>query len=182
MMRFKKQGILFLCASILVLSGCSGDKEYADLIAFTEEMSARPKGVIEPLPEFKPYESFLYSSAGLREPFARPVEVKLIKYRDEKSRSDIKPDLNRTKEYLEGFSIDTIRMVGTISMGSDGLWALVDDSQGGVHRVRLGNYLGRNYGKVIAVNQSQLDVIEIVPDGHGGWLERPRSLKIQDDL
>ena len=181
-MQIKKQSIYFLCLAALVLSGCSGSKKDSDLVVFTEEVLARPKGNIEPLPEFEPYESFIYSAAGLRAPFSKPVEVKLIQYQDEKARGNIKPNLDRSKEYLEGFSIDTIKMVGTITLGEDGLWALVDDSQSGVHKVKLGNYLGRNHGKVVAINQSQLDVIEIVPDGHGSWLERPRSLKLQDDL
>lgn len=164
-----------------LLAGCSGDGEFEDLQAYVAEVNAKPKGTIEPLPEFKPYESFKYSAAGLRAPFSRPVEVKLIKYQDGKAKDDIKPDFNRPKEYLEGFSIDALKMVGTISLKENELWALVDDAEGGVHRVQPGNYLGRNHGKVTAVDSGQIDVIEIVPDGHGGWLERPRSLKLQDE-
>ncbi len=165
--------------SVLV-AACSGGKEFEDLQDYVVEVNARPKGTIEPLPEFKPYESFQYSAAGLRSPFSPPVEVKLIKYQDGKAKSDVKPDFDRPKEYLEGFNIDSLKMVGSIAMTENELWALVDDSAGGVHRVRPGNYLGRNHGKVADVNGGQIDVIEIVPDGHGGWLERPRTLKLQD--
>ena len=144
------------------------------------EVSARPKGRIEPLPEFKAYESFQYSAAGLRGPFTAPVEIKLIKYQQDRAKSDIKPDLKRPKEYLEGYSIDAVSMVGTLALSEDDLWALLDDSDGGVHRVKLGNFVGRNYGKVVGINQGSVDVIEIVPDGHGGWLERPRAIKLKD--
>lgn len=164
-----------------LLSGCSGDGEFADLQEFVAQTNAKPSGAIEPLPEFKPYESFQYSAAGMRAPFDKPVEVKLIKYQDGKAREDIKPDFKRPKEYLEGFSIDALKMVGTINMEGDGLWALVDDAEGGVHKVRPGNYLGRNHGRVTAIDSGQIDLIEIVPDGHGGWLERPRTLKLQDE-
>lgn len=164
-----------------LIAGCSAGNDYQDLQGYVAEVNARPKGEIKPLPEFKLYESFKYSAAGLRAPFSPPVEVKLIKYQQEKGKSDIKPDLNRAKEYLEGFSIDALKMVGSIALKENELWALIDDAEGGVHRIKPGNHVGRNYGKVIDVDQGQIDVIEIVPDGHGGWLERPRSIKLQDE-
>ena len=174
------QRILSLLALVTMLAGCSGSGEFDDLHSYVAEVNARPKGRIEPLPEFKPYESFLYSAAGLRGPFTAPVEIKLIRYQQERAKSNIKPDLQRPKEYLEGFSIDTITMVGTLSLTENDLWALLDDSDGGVHRVKLGNYVGRNYGKVVGINAGSVDIIEIVPDGHGGWLERPRAIKLKD--
>lgn len=181
-MQIKKKMRFLICIFAVIISGCSNDHSYSDLTAFVNDIAARPKGVIEPLPEFKPYESFFYSATGLRSPFEKPVEIQLIKYQNAKAQDDIKPDLTRIKEYLEGFSIDSIKMVGTISFGDAELWALVDDLQAGVHRIKQGNYLGQNHGKVIAINQYQIDILELVPDGHGGWLERPRSLKLQDDL
>lgn len=173
---------LLICALSGLLAACTGGEGVEDLQAYVDQVNATPKGTIEPLPEFKPYESFQYSAAGLRAPFSKPVDVKLIKYKDEKSKEDIKPDFNRPKEYLESFSIDALQMVGTIAMQENELWALVDDAEGGVHKVRPGNFLGRNHGKVTAIDLGQIDVIEIVPDGHGGWLERPRSLKLQDEI
>ncbi|MCF7982583.1 MAG: pilus assembly protein PilP [Pseudomonadales bacterium] len=181
-MLIKHKNALLIIAVVGLLSGCSGEGELADLQAFVADVNAKPKGTIEPLPEFKPYESFQYSAAGLRAPFSKPVDVKLIKYKDEKAKNDVKPDFNRPKEYLEGFSIDALKMVGTISLKENELWALVDDAEGGVHKVQPGNYLGRNHGRITAVDSGQIDVIEIVPDGHGGWLERPRSIKLQDEI
>lgn len=175
-----RQCILPVLASVMLLSGCSGSSEFGDLQAYVAEVNARPKGRIEPLPEFKPYESFNYSAAGLRGPFTAPVEVKLIKYQQERSKSNVKPDLQRPKEYLERFSVDAITMVGTLALKANEVWVLLDDAEGGVHRVKVGNYVGRNHGKVISINPGSVDLIEIVPDGHGGWLERPRAIKLQD--
>jgi len=174
------QGLLPLLAAITMLAGCSGSGEFNDLQAYVAEVKARPKGRIEPLPEFKPYESFQYSAAGLRGPFTAPVEIKLIKYQQERAKTNIKPDLQRPKEYLENFSIDAVSMVGTLALTEDDVWALLDDAEGGVHRVKPGNYVGRNHGKVVNINPGSIDIIEIVPDGHGGWLERPRAIKLQD--
>lgn len=171
--------LLPLVAALSLLAGCSSN-EFEDLQSYVAEVKARPKGRIEPLPEFKPYESFQYSAAGLRGPFTAPVEIKLIKYQQERAKNNIKPDLNRPKEYLEGFSIDAITMVGTLALVENELWALLDDAEGGVHRVKPGNYVGRNHGRVVSINQGSVDIIEIVPDGHGGWLERPRAIKLQD--
>lgn len=170
--------LLPLIASISLLAGCGSDM--GDLQSYVTEVKARPKGRIEPLPEFKPYESFQYSAAGLRGPFTAPVEIKLIKYQQERAKSNIKPDFKRPKEYLEGFSIDAITMVGTLALVENELWALLDDAEGGVHRVKPGNYVGRNHGKVVGIDQGSVDIIEIVPDGHGGWLERPRAIKLRD--
>lgn len=178
--RTLQQCLLPMLGSITLLAGCSGSGEFDDLQAYVAEVNARPKGRIEPLPEFKPYESFNYSAAGLRGPFTAPVEIKLIKYKQERAKSDVKPDTNRPKEYLENFSVDAISMVGTLSLGEDDVWALLDDAEGGVHRVKVGNYVGRNHGKVISINPGSVDLIEIVPDGLGGWLERPRAIKLQD--
>lgn len=175
-----RKSLLPMLASLALLTGCSGSGEFDDLQAYVAEVGARPKGRIEPLPEFKPYESFNYSAAGLRGPFTAPVEIKLIKYQQERAKSNIKPDLQRPKEYLENFSVDAVRMVGTLALTKDAVWALLDDADGGVHRVKVGNYVGRNHGKVISINAGSVDLIEIVPDGHGGWLERPRAIKLQD--
>ena len=169
-------------ALLLTIAGCSSDGDLDDLRNYAAEVNARPKGRIEPLPEFQPYENFDYSASGLREPFSAPVEIQLMKYQQEQAQSNIKPDLDRPKEYLESFSIDTLNMVGTITTAEGELWALVDDGEGGVHRVQPGNYLGKNYGRIVGLDEGQIDIVEIVPDGHGGWLERPRALKLQDDI
>lgn len=165
----------FLIFSIVVLSGC-GSGDFADLQGYMNEVRARPKGEIEPLPKFQPYESFTYSAAALRSPFQPPVKLEVAD--QVKGSKDVKPDEMRAKQFLEGFNIETFVMVGTLANDS-GAFALVSGA-GGVHRVRVGDYLGRNHGRILAIDESKIDVVEIVPDGEGGWLERPRSLSLKE--
>ncbi len=157
------------------LVGC-GQSSHQDLIDFMEETKRRPKGQIEPLPTFSPYQPFAYSAMTLRSPFDKPIPV------DEsaaKGGRAVAPDLTREKEFLEGFNITSLKMVGTISKGGQ-LWALIDNGQNSVVPATVGNYLGMNHGKIISTNPSQIEVMEIVGDGSNGWVERPRIIKLEE--
>ena len=159
----------------LILTGCSGS-DYSDLDQFMEQERAKPKGDIKPIPPFKTYKAFAYSASGLRSPFEKPVEVREIKRLQ--ASSNVKPDESRVKEYLEKFGIDSLKMVGTLEQGGN-LWALILDQDGGVNRVKKGNYMGRNHGKIVEATDSYIAVVEIVPNGVDGWVERPRTIKLQ---
>lgn len=161
---------------LTMLAGCGANSEFGDLQAYMNEVRARPKGNIEPLPKFQPYEAFTYSASNLRSPFQPPVKIDLTVR--QKGNKVVKPDETRVKQFLEGFNIETFEMVGTLS-NAQGTFALVKGA-GGVHRVRVGDYLGRNDGKVVGISEGKIDVIEIVPDGEGNWLERPRSLTLKE--
>ncbi|CAE6948876.1 MULTISPECIES: type 4a pilus biogenesis lipoprotein PilP [Pseudomonas] len=171
-----KYSKLVMLVAFVGLSGCGSSSDFSDLQSYMDEVRAKPKGTIEPLPIFQPYESFTYKAAGLRSPFQPPVKIELVNRA--KGSKLIKPDETRVKQFLEGFNIEVFEMVGTLS-NSRGMFALVSGA-GGVHRVRVGDYLGRNYGRIVAIDNSKVDVIEIVPDGEGGWLERPRSLSLKE--
>lgn len=131
---------------LTMLAGCGANSEFGDLQAYMNEVRARPKGNIEPLPKFQPYEAFTYSASNLRSPFQPPVKIDLTVR--QKGNKVVKPDETRVKQFLEGFNIETFEMVGTLS-NAQGTFALVKGA-GGVHRVRVGDYLGRNDGKVVA--------------------------------
>lgn len=163
------------CFLLLSLAGCGGG-DFSDLQAYMDEVRARPKGSIEPLPKFQPYEAFTYSASALRSPFQPPVKIDLVSR--PKGSKEIKPDETRVKQFLEGFNIETFEMVGTLS-NKDGKFALVSGA-GGVHRVKIGDYLGRNDGRIVSIDEAKIEVVEIVPDGEGGWLERPRSLTLKE--
>lgn len=166
----------WLCILPLVfLTACSGSG-FSDIDTFMAETKAKPKGHIKPIPPFKTYKAFTYSATGLRSPFEKPVEVREITRLQ--ARSDVKPDENRTREYLEKYGIESLSMVGTLEQGGD-LWALIQDKDGGVNRVKLGNYVGRNHGRVVETAESYVAVIEIVPNGNDGWVERPRTIKLK---
>ncbi|MBQ0795601.1 pilus assembly protein PilP [Zhongshania sp.] len=167
---------LVLVAGVSMLAACSGNNQYADLDAFVAEKRASPSGQIAPIPALKAYRAFSYSASGMRAPFNRPVDVKEIARLE--TASNIKPDLKREKEFLEQFSLDSITVVGTVRLEGV-LWALIKDPDGGVHRVRRNNYLGRNFGKIIDVAENYLTVVEIVSTGGDGWVERPRSLELK---
>ncbi|VVN96842.1 pilus assembly protein PilP [Pseudomonas fluorescens] len=166
---------ILMVVVLMGLSGCGSDNDFSDLDAFMNEVRLRPPGKIEPTPTFNSYQAFTYNAASLRSPFLPPVRVDLAG-RQHGSRN-VKPDPNRLKQYLEGFNIEQFEMVGTISNAS-GSFALLRGASG-VHRLKVGDYLGRNDGRVVAVSDSQVDVVEIVSDGEGAWLERPRTIPMK---
>jgi type IV pilus assembly protein PilP len=167
--------LLFFCAA-LGLSGCGVNHDFSDLQAYMDEVRARPKGSIEPLPKFQPYESFTYAGASLRSPFQPPVKIDMTQR--QRGAQDVKPDESRTRQFLEDFNIEAFQMVGTLA-NDGGVFALFSGA-GGVHRVKVGDYLGRNHGRILTIDESKIEVVEIVPDGEGGWLERPRSLSLKE--
>ena len=151
-------------------------RDFSDLDAFMAEKRARPGGIIAPIPTFKAYEAFAYSATTLRSPFDRPIEVREIAQLQ--AISAIKPDDNRAKEFLEQFTFDSLRMVGTLERGESN-WTLIKDPEGGVHRVKVGNFLGRHHGKIVEMTDTYVAVVEIVSDGtQDGWVERPRTIKL----
>lgn len=167
-----------LCVSValMALAGCNDDRSFSDLSSFMEEARARPTGTIEPLPKFRAYQAFTYNASNMRSPFQPPVKIDLVN-RQKGSRL-VKPDETRVRQFLETFNIESFEMVGTMA-NETGTFALLKGA-GGVHRVKVGDYLGRNNGRIVSINDSAVDVVEIVPDGEGAWLERPRSISLKE--
>ena len=157
-----------VCMLAGVLSGCtSKDQELEQFILDTKK---EPGGRVEPLPELKPYESYAYESSGLRSPFMPGGSG---------GGPGLRPDSRRNREFLEQFSLDTLRMVGTLRL-ADRTYGLVKTKDGLVHRVLPGNYMGQADGRVTEVTPSKINVVEIVPDGLGGYMERPASLALNN--
>jgi type IV pilus assembly protein PilP len=163
-------------AMILVagaLAGC--DPGMRDLENYVADVKQRPAPPLEPLPVMKQFETFVYAAQDLRDPFSMPQR------RDDESRSDgPRPDPNRRKELLEGFPLDGLDMVGLIGEGEAQV-GLVMDPQRVVHRVRVGNYLGQSDGRIVAIREDGLELVELIPDGSGGWLERPARLALDNE-
>lgn len=160
----------------LALFGCGGG-DHSELKSYVSSVKAKPAKAIEPLSPPRPYESFVYSAAAERSPFDRPVDIAARVYG--RTGSDVKPDLNREKEYLEGYDLGQLKMVGTLKKGST-LWALIADPTGFVTRVAAGNYIGKNHGRITSTSPTQIELLEIVSDGLEGWIERPRILAISE--
>jgi type IV pilus assembly protein PilP len=160
----------FFLVAAVALAGCSPrDTELDQFIAQTKQ--EQPGGV-EPLPEVKPYESFFYTDASLRSPFVPGGN-------GESGTPGVRPDVKRNRQFLEQFSLDTLSMVGTLRMGNR-QYGLVKTSDGLVHRVVPGDYLGQNDGRITAIEPSRINVTEIVPDGLGGYMERTASIALNE--
>ena len=168
-----KVALVMLVASLIV--GCGVNNNTRDLRGFVDDVMSQPRGYVEPLPVFEPYQAFSYSATGLRSPFDLPIALDEITARPIPT-SSLLPDSNRSKEQLENYSLLSLSMVGTIKVSEGTLWALVSAPEGGVHKVREGFYMGQNHGRIVNVNVQRIDLIEIVPNGVGGWIERPRTL------
>lgn len=176
----KRPIVLFLgLATSLLLSACSDD-DYSDLSQYIAKVKAIPKGAIKPLPEIKIVESFVFNPEGLRDPFKPLVQPEEQENGGEFLASGgIQPDTTRRKEELEAFPLTLLRMVGTVNMDAN-LWALIKADDGTIHRVQAGNYMGKNYGKIIRISMDKIELMEIVPDKPGTWREQQTSVELTE--
>ncbi len=171
-MSARGRSAILLCLVAGALVGCGADT--SDLQAELERIKARKSGQIEPIPQLRTFESFAYRALDRRGPLtpdqrARPTAPD----------SADAPDSNRVREPLEAYPLDSLRMVGTLS-AKGRQWALIRASDGVVHRVGIGNHLGQNDGQVLAVEPTAVLLRETVPNGLGGWTERPTTLALSD--
>jgi len=166
---------ILLVASVVLLGACAGGDRYTDIKQFMDQVDAKPKGRIEPLPEFQQYQAFAYGASDMRSPFDPPVEVKPVDA--SKRAQQVKPDFDRVKQYLEQFNMAQLSMVGTLSQGAT-MFGLIRDTKGGVHRVQIGDYMGTDNGKIISISDGRIEMREIVSDGTGGWIERERTVSL----
>lgn len=162
---------LTLLATVLIgaLAACSSRD--SDLDRFIDATTKEPGGHVEPLPEVKPYEAFAYADQSLRSPF--------VPGGSGEASAGVRPDERRNREFLEQFSLDTLKMVGTLNLGG-GRYGLVQTKDGRVHRVVVGEHIGQNDGKVTEITPSKIALVEIIPDGLGGYIERPANLALNE--
>ena len=162
----------------LALAGCSRGVtstpgEAPNLEAWVAEVKARPAPPLDPLPVMQQFETFEYAAQGLRDPFSEA-------FTDMSGGSGPRPDPNRPKQTLEQFPLDSLDMVGTIGSGDD-VVGLVMGPDRVTYRVRPGNYMGLSEGRVVGVFEDRIDLVELVPDGAGGWLERQAKIALEDN-
>lgn len=166
------------CVLLIVMAatGCarsisSSPGDAPNLEKWVVDVQARPAPPLDPLPVMQQFETFEYAAQTLRDPFS-----------DAWSNADsggLRPDPNRRKETLEQYPLDSLDMVGTIGKGA-GLIALVMAPDKVTYRVRPGAYLGQSDGRITGVHEDRIELVELVPDGAGGWLERPASIALED--
>jgi type IV pilus assembly protein PilP len=164
---------LALTLVALGLSACGGGSD--DLDKYINDIKKRKGGAIEPLPEITPYEVFSYvaDKQGIRSPF-RPDTPQASG-----GGSGPRPDDDRSREYLESFPLDTLGMVGTMHI-NETMYGLVQTSDGLIHRVIPGNYMGQNDGRITEISESEIGLVEIISDGIGGYIERDAAVGLSD--
>ncbi|MEO8748226.1 MAG: pilus assembly protein PilP [Rhodanobacter sp.] len=163
---------LGLLAAVLLMAGCT--RGMSDLRDWVAQQKARKGVPIQPLPVIKTFETFIYADQDMRDPFS-PSTTELVN--EGRTFSGPRPDANRAREPLEMFALDTLKMVGTVGTGA-GIQVLIKDPGGVIHRVRAGDYMGQNYGHVTAVSDDHVNLVEMVSNGNGGWMERPASIAL----
>jgi type IV pilus assembly protein PilP len=160
----------------MFLVGCA-NPNLSELKSYVAEKKSAPPARIEPLPEIKQIETFLYAAVGRRNPFidmsGEETETASI------AGNGLTPDFNRRKEELESFPLDAIRMVGTLEQ-TGVAWGLVKTREGTVHKVKSGNYMGQNHGRIMLITEDRIELNEIVQDGSGGYIERQASLALAE--
>lgn len=166
---------LVVAVAAIGLTACGSDND--DLDRYINDTKAKPGGRIEPLPEITPYEVFTYvaDAEGVRSPFVPDTPQVATSGAD----GGIRPDSERSREFLEGFPLDTLRMVGTLDIGGT-TYGLVQTSDGLIHRVVPGNYMGQNDGRITDISESEIDIVEIISDGIGGYIERDAAISLSD--
>jgi type IV pilus assembly protein PilP len=165
---------LIVAMAALFLSAC-GSQQHSDLDAYIEDVKRKTKGRIEPLPEVKTYESEVYDAAELRDPFT-PYEEEPS---EELAVPGPVPDMNRKREALEAFPLDSLAFVGHLERDGT-LWGLVQAPDDSIYRVSVGNHMGKNYGEILNISESSITLKEIIPSGSGGWVEREASLALTE--
>jgi len=164
--------VLAIAGALLVLGGCTSGM--SDLRSWVAQEKAKKGAPIPPLPVIKTFETFEYNAQDRRDPFS-PSSVEL--QADTATGSGPRPDANRAKQPLEMFALDSLKMVGTVGTGQ-GMEVLVKDPGGVIHRVHVDEYMGQNYGHVTAISEDRIELVELVSNGNGGWMERPASIAL----
>lgn len=163
---------LVTLAVLLLLTACG--RGMGDLQQWVAQEKAKTGAPLEPLPVIKHFETFEYVADDRRDPFAPGFD-------EEEASADAgpRPDENRPREPLEMYTLDGLSMVGTLGLEQD-MEALVKDPDGVIHRVRGGDYLGQNYGRITAITEDHIELAELVPNGAGGWMERQAKIALAD--
>ncbi len=160
-----------------VLLGACGGEEQSELRQELAAMTKDLRGRVDPLPQVKSFEPVPYKGESMVDPFVPGRIVVTQASTGGGGGGGVQPDLNRPKEPLEAFPMESIQMVGTLSQNQD-MFALVR-AGASLFRVKKGNYVGPNFGVITGIDESQISVKEVVQDSGGDWVERSTSLQMQ---
>lgn len=159
--------------AVLLLAGCMAD-EHQDIKQWMQEASKNIKGRIPPLPEITPFPIVSYDAGELVDPF-NSLRIETGKKGEG---SGLRPDLNRYKEPLEAYPLESLKMVGVVrEKGRTSAMVLADKT---VHTVRVGNYMGQSFGMIVGITDTEIQLKELVQDQDSEWVERATSLQLQE--
>lgn len=167
----------------LFLVGCGASSE-DELRSWMLEQRNQMRPRVAPIAEPKPFKPENYVDTAAADPFSKEKLSAALK-RDAAqpaavTNALIAPELARRKDALESFPLDTMSMVGSlIQQGQPAALVRVDNL---LYQVRLGSYLGMNYGKVTKITETEVVLREIVQDAVGEWIERPATLQLQEKI
>jgi type IV pilus assembly protein PilP len=169
-----KRKTLTIALVSLALAACGGE-QHSDLRQFVKDSDNLPRGRIPPLPEVKPYEPFPYNAYDLTDPF-KPRKTEIVA-KQQKPRPELDP--NRRREPLEAFALETLKMVGTLQQKKE-FYAVVKTPDNRLFRVKPGNFIGQNFGRITDISESTIKLKELIQDSGGDWKEEERALQLQE--
>ncbi len=157
-----------------LFAGCSGE-QHSDLRSFVKDADNLPRGRIPPLPEVKPYQPIEYAAFDMTDPF-KPRKIEPPK--NAAAIGGVQPDPNRRREPLEAYPLEALKMVGVLKQKE--FFGLVKTPDNNLFQVKTGNYLGQNFGRIVAVSDGSIKLKEIVQDSNGNWEEKDQTLLLQE--
>ena len=162
------------------LAGCGGS-ENEDVKKWMTDVSKDMRGRIEKIDEPKKFVPFKYESDKQTDPFniAKIVQAVTDKKQATPNSAGPRPDLSRRKEVLEGFPLETLRMVGM--MKQKGVYYAIIRADANLHRVKIGNYMGQSFGKITNISESEVSLQEMIEDGGGEYVYRDSTLVLQEE-
>lgn len=181
---YVKNKLIFLLTIVTVtlLSACGRDM--SDLEAKVKEIKAKQNPYVDPLPTFEPVESFFYEADKLRDPFKPLLDKKSSDKGSVKtvntSKSCPQPDPFKVLQELEKVPLDSLTMVGTLQDEENNLWGLVSSKEGTVYRVKVGDYMGEYYGKIISITEQDIELEEMHPTDDGCWENQMAKLMLSN--
>jgi type IV pilus assembly protein PilP len=152
------KNILIGFVTLFLLTSCTGDN--SDLMNYIQEIKSRPGGAIEAIPKFAPLPVFKFPENDSRRSPFKPAEAKKIT-------DEFAPDQNRPKQPLEAYPLDALKFVGILQQGSQ-IWGLILQPDKKVVPIKVGSYMGQNYGRVLSIKNTEVKLEESVQDS-GKW-------------
>ncbi|HET9404870.1 MAG TPA: pilus assembly protein PilP [Burkholderiales bacterium] len=171
----KRRYPLVIAVACFALISCSSE-QHSDLRQFVKDSDSMPRGRIPPLPEVKPYEPFEYAAFDLIDPFV-PRKIEAPKLANVPGA--LQPPKDHRKGPLEAFPLENLKMVGTLQQQKN-FYALIKTPDNNLYRVKPGDFVGQNFGRIIDINESAVKLKELIQDSGSEWKEEERTLLLQE--